>query len=161
MFRIEYIGGFISSRLRQENEESNAEPESLTLVIDQPKVCELYYNYCAMVSRRRILNALVSSPLIKNDGSVRCGLSVHLASTKRKRIDVKGKVSSNALQGRCNMYTYKTAWCCSKCEDDHDLEINFLCNPKSKSTPCCTRQKISFFNTPIIKHHIDNILVFI
>ena len=30
-------------RLRQENEEINAEPESFTLVIDQRKVCELYY----------------------------------------------------------------------------------------------------------------------
>ena len=31
----------IRQRFRQENEKSNAEPEHLTLVIDQPKACEL------------------------------------------------------------------------------------------------------------------------
>ena len=63
-----------------------------------------------------------SSPLIKNDGSGRCGLSIYLTPTKRKIIDVSGKVSSNALQGRCNICSKKTTWCCSKCEDDDDLE---------------------------------------
>ena len=38
-------------RLRQEDEEPNAESELLTLIIDQPKVCELYYTCCAMVNR--------------------------------------------------------------------------------------------------------------
>ena len=37
--------------IRQEDEESNAEPERLTLVIDQPKACELYYACCTMVDR--------------------------------------------------------------------------------------------------------------
>ena len=38
-------------RLRQEVEEPNTEPELLTLVIDQPKECELYYACCTMVDR--------------------------------------------------------------------------------------------------------------
>ena len=37
----------IRQRLQQEDEESNAEPERLTLVIDQPKAHELYYACCA------------------------------------------------------------------------------------------------------------------
>ena len=41
----------IRQRLRQEDEEPNAEPELLTLVIDQPKSCELYYACCEMVDR--------------------------------------------------------------------------------------------------------------
>ena len=41
----------IRQRLRQENEESNIEPERLTLVIDQPTACELCYACCAMVDR--------------------------------------------------------------------------------------------------------------
>ena len=41
----------IKQRLRQEDEEPNAEPELLTLAIDQPKACELYYSCCAMVDR--------------------------------------------------------------------------------------------------------------
>ena len=39
----------IRQRLCQEEEETNAESELLTLVIDQPKVCELYYACCTMV----------------------------------------------------------------------------------------------------------------
>ena len=72
--------------------------------------------------RRKIINDLNSSPLINNDGSGRCGLSIYLTPTKRKIIDVSGKVSSNTLQGRCNICSKKTTWCCSKCEDDDDLE---------------------------------------
>ena len=41
----------IRQRLRQEDKEPNADPERLTLVIDQPKACELYYACCAMVDR--------------------------------------------------------------------------------------------------------------
>ena len=41
----------ISSRFRQESEKPNTEPESLTLLIDQPKSCELYYDCCMMVDR--------------------------------------------------------------------------------------------------------------
>ena len=49
-------------------------------------------------SRRTIINDLDLSPLIKNDGSGRCGLSIHLRPIKRKRIDCSGKVSSNIRQ---------------------------------------------------------------
>ena len=72
--------------------------------------------------RRRIINDLELSPLIKNDGSDKCELSVHLTHTKRKIISCKGKVSSNALQGRCKIFSNKTTMCCSKCEDNHNLE---------------------------------------
>ena len=41
----------IRRRLRQESEEVNAEPYNITLIIDQLKACELYYNYCAMINR--------------------------------------------------------------------------------------------------------------
>ena len=41
----------IRRRLRQKSEELNAEPDNITLIIDQPKTCELYYNCCAMVDR--------------------------------------------------------------------------------------------------------------
>ena len=83
--------------------------------------------------RRRMLNNLVSSPRIKNDGSGRCWLSIYLTAIKRKRIDFSGKASSNMLQGICNICSYKITWCCSKCEDDNDLEkLIFLHNPKSK-----------------------------
>ena len=33
----------IRHRLRQESEELNAEPDSITLINDQPITCELYY----------------------------------------------------------------------------------------------------------------------
>ena len=72
--------------------------------------------------RRKIINDLNSSPLINNDGSGRCGLSIYLTPTKRKIINVSGKVSYNALQRRCNICFKKTTLCCSKCEDDDDLE---------------------------------------
>ena len=39
----------IRRSLRQESEEVNAEPDNITLIIDQPKTCEYYYNYCSMV----------------------------------------------------------------------------------------------------------------
>ena len=39
----------VKSRLRQENEELNAESDSITLIIDQPKACEVYYTCCALV----------------------------------------------------------------------------------------------------------------
>jgi len=41
----------IRQRLYQEDEEPNSEPELLTLVIDQPKACELYYACYVMVDR--------------------------------------------------------------------------------------------------------------
>ena len=41
----------IRSRLRQENEDPNAEPVSLTLMIVQPKAYELCYACCAVVDR--------------------------------------------------------------------------------------------------------------
>lgn len=77
--------------------------------------------------RRRMLNDLISSPLIKSDISGSCGLSIHLTPTKRKRKDLTGKFLSNELQGKCNMCTYKTTWCCSKCKDDDDLETLMFC----------------------------------
>ena len=153
----------IRQRFRQEDEEDNAEPNNITLIIEQPKACELYYSYCAMVDRhnrcrqkdlslerklvtkywskrinisllsicvvdtwlaysgilvdkiekqkdfygylaeelinnrydeiggrlrsdisssRKLMNDLATSPLIQNDGSSRCGLSIHLTPTK-------------------------------------------------------------------------------
>ena len=39
----------IRRSLRQESEEVNADPDNITLIIDQPKTCEYYYNYCSMV----------------------------------------------------------------------------------------------------------------
>ena len=39
----------IKRSLRQENEELNAESDSITLIIDQPKACEVYYTCCALV----------------------------------------------------------------------------------------------------------------
>ena len=207
----------IRHRLRQENEEENAEPDNMTLIIDQPKACELYYNCCAMIDRhnrcrqkdlslerklvtrdwskrinisllsicivdswlaytgitedkkekqkdfygylaeelidnryderggsrerlrsnnsprRKLMNDLGTSPLIQNDGSSRCGLSIHLTPTKRKRIDKKGKISENSFQGRCSLCGSKTTWCCSKCEDDESLGKSiFICHTKSK-----------------------------
>ena len=41
----------IRQKLRQESEEDNAEPNNTTLIINQPKACELYYNCFAMVDR--------------------------------------------------------------------------------------------------------------
>ena len=107
---------------RQESDKINTELQNLTLVIDQPKVYELYYNWCAMIycrnccrtidniyddsggrSRsednpsRRLINNLSTSPLIQNDGLGRYGVSIHLTPTKRKRQDKKGKVSANEL----------------------------------------------------------------
>ena len=32
----------IRRRLRQESEQINADPDNITLIIDQPKACELY-----------------------------------------------------------------------------------------------------------------------
>ena len=39
----------IRSRLRQESERPHAEPETLTLVINQSQAYELYYNCCDIV----------------------------------------------------------------------------------------------------------------
>ena len=73
------------------------------------------------------------SLLIKNNRSGRCGSSIYLTPTKRKRIECIGKVLSDALQARCNICSKKTTWCCSKCEDDDNLEKSMsLCSPKSK-----------------------------
>ena len=72
--------------------------------------------------RRRLNIDLELSPLIKNDGSGRCGLSIHLTPTKRKIISNQGKVTSNAFQGRCNICASKTTMCCSKYEDDDNIE---------------------------------------
>ena len=41
----------IRSRPWQENEEPNAEAENLTLMIDQPNICDLYYGCYDMVNR--------------------------------------------------------------------------------------------------------------
>lgn len=41
----------IRSRPRQENEEPSTEAENLTLMIDQPNICDLYYGCCDMVNR--------------------------------------------------------------------------------------------------------------
>ena len=38
-------------RLRQESEDLDAERDSITLIIDQSKACELYYTYCTMDDR--------------------------------------------------------------------------------------------------------------
>ena len=38
-------------RFRQESEDLDAEPDNITLIIDQSKSCELYYTYCALVDR--------------------------------------------------------------------------------------------------------------
>ena len=51
-----------------------------------------------------------------------CGLFIHLALIKRKRTYLRSKVSSNTLHRRCNICTYKTTWCYSKCEDDDGLK---------------------------------------
>ena len=56
-----------------------------------------------------------------------CGLFIHLTLIKQKRIDLRGKGSSNTLHRRCNLCTYKTTWCCSKCKDDDDLETLMFC----------------------------------
>ena len=72
--------------------------------------------------RRRIINNFELNPLIKSDGSCRCGLSIHLVPTKQKTINYKCKVSSNALQERCKIYSHETTMRCSKCEDDDNLE---------------------------------------
>ena len=87
----------------------------------------------SVVETRRKLNIdLKLSSLIKNDGTCRCELSIHLTHTKRKIISNKGKVSTNALQGRCKICSHKTTMCCSKCEDDDNIEkAVFLCNPKT------------------------------
>ena len=93
-------------------------------------------------TRRRLNIDLELSPLIKNDGSGRCGVSIHLTPTKRKRISNKGKVSTNALQGRCKICSHKTIMCCSKCEDDDNIEkAVFLCNPKTNRMCFATHVK--------------------
>ena len=51
-----------------------------------------------------------------------CGLFIYLTPTKRKRISNQGKVSTNALQGRCKIYENETSMCCSKCEADDNIE---------------------------------------
>ena len=64
----------IRQRLRQEDEEPNAEPERLTLVIDQPKACELYYACCAMVDRQADLK--LERKLVTKDWSKRLNISL-------------------------------------------------------------------------------------
>ena len=66
-------------RLRQEDEEPNAEPERITLVIDQPKVCELYYACCAMVDRHnrcRQADLKLERKLVTKDWSKRLNISL-------------------------------------------------------------------------------------
>ena len=82
---------------------------------------------------RKLMNDLGTSPLIQNDGSSRCGLSIHLTPTKQKRKDKKGKISVNSFQGRCFLCGCKITCCCSKCEDDESLGKSiFICHQKSK-----------------------------
>ena len=50
---------------------------------------------------KKLMNDLGTSLLIQNDGLSRCGLSIHLTPTKRKRKDKQGKISVNSFQGRC------------------------------------------------------------
>lgn len=69
-----------------------------------------------------MINNLVSNPLITYYLSDMYELSIHQTHTKRKRIDNKDRVSSNVLLVRCHLCRLKTAWWCSKCEDDVWLE---------------------------------------
>ena len=63
---------------------------------------------------------------------VGCPFTSHLLNEKEQTTNNKGKVSTNALQGRCKICSHKTTMCCSKCEDDDDIEkAVFLCNPKT------------------------------
>ena len=59
----------IRSKLRQKNEELNAKPEQLTLVIDQPKACELYYACCVMVIDIVVVDRLIYK--LKESGNKR------------------------------------------------------------------------------------------
>ena len=69
----------IRQRLRQESEEDNAEPNNITLIIDQPKGCALYYNYCAMVDRHnrcRQKKLSLERKLVTRDWSKRINISL-------------------------------------------------------------------------------------
>ena len=99
-------------------------------------------NWPVCETRRKLNIDLELSPLIKNDGSGRYGLSIHFTPTKRKRISNKGKVYTNALQKRCKICSHKTTMCCSECEDDDNIEkAVFLCNPKTNRMCFATHGK--------------------
>ena len=55
-----------------------------------------------------------------------CGFSIYLIPFKGKIISNQGKVSTNALQGRCKICENKTTMCCSKCEADDNIENLFF-----------------------------------
>ena len=69
----------IRQRLRQESEEDNAEHDNMTLIIDQPKAYELYYNCCAMIDRHtncRQKYLSLERKLVTRDWSERINISL-------------------------------------------------------------------------------------
>ena len=198
-------------RLRQVNEEANADPEHVDLEVRQPKASELYYSACAMVDRhnrcrqddldlekklgtqdwsKRLNMSLVgicivdawlaysqvtqfkqeiqsefysflaeelidnrvdegvrgrvrrrsthqhtfdgTSPVIATDGTLRCGVSVHLTPTKRKRHNRYGNETSYLLQGQCMICKRKTSHVCNECEHDPEwVRGAWLCHTKT------------------------------
>ena len=80
-----------------------------------------------VIPSRMLINDLGTSPLIQNDVSGRCGLSIYLTPTKRKIHDNRGNYSANILQRRCSLCRFKTAWCCNKCKDDVCLRNSIFC----------------------------------
>ena len=91
--------------LRQESEDINAEPESITLVIDQPKSCELYYTCYDMVdrhSRCRQADLKVERKLVTQDWVKRINSSLLLVCIVDSWLaysEILGSIYQNKVYG--------------------------------------------------------------
>ena len=75
---------------------------------------------------------VMGSPLMAKDGTSRCGLSVHVTPTKRKRKRKDGSETIQLLQGSCRVCKIKTTHVCSACNDEADIKKDmWICHPKT------------------------------
>jgi hypothetical protein len=92
-----------------------------------------------LCGRRHLPNSITGSPeLITPNGHMRCGISVHLTPTKRKRKTKDGKDTLYMQQGRCNVCGMKTTMVCSECQDekmgDKLAAETWICKPTTSRT---------------------------
>jgi Transposase IS4 len=65
----------------------------------------------------------------------RCGASIHLTPTRRKRKNRQGEFTRNTFQGRCMICRQKTQYQCSFCKDENtETDVGWLCHTKNGKT---------------------------
>ena len=65
------------------------------------------------------------------NGATRCGISLHVTPTKKRRKNRDGKQIQYLLQGKCKVFQKKTTRVCSNCvETDAVINEMWVCHPK-------------------------------